>query len=110
MSGPPFNNPWLRHPRLPPFLKSAEGWVPHHCVYGCRFQTLGMGGPPSITLSALSRDTWSVRVSDALDRALSLEVWFLLIRKPLLLLLLLPLLLPLLMATQARFAESHDGS
>jgi hypothetical protein len=61
-----------------------------------------------ITLSALSRDTWSVRVSDALDLALNLGVWFLLIRKPLLLLLLL--LLPLLMATQARFAESGDGS
>jgi hypothetical protein len=61
-------------------------------------------------LSALSRDTWSVRVSDALDLALNLGVWFLLIRKPLLLLLLLLLLLPLLMATQARFAESGDGS
>jgi hypothetical protein len=48
------------------------------------------------------------KVSEALDAALNLEVLFLLIRKLLLLPLLLTLLL--LMATQARFAESHDGS
>ncbi len=51
-------------------------------------------------------------ISDAVEAALNLGVWFLLIRKllllPLLLLLLLPLLL--LMTTQARFAESLDGS
>ncbi len=55
-------------------------------------------------------------ISDAVEAALNLGVWFLLIRKLLLLLLLLPLLLLLLlpllllMTTQARFAESLDGS
>jgi len=58
-------------------------------------------GPPSITLSALSRDTYGIRGQRCPLTALSLAVLFLLIRKPLLLLLVLLSLL--LIATSARF-------
>jgi hypothetical protein len=94
----------------PPLQKSKGGPAPTETQRQSKHVPKASALWPSITLSALSRDTWSVRVSDALDLALNLGVWFLLIRKPLLLLLLLLLLLPLLMATQARFAESGDGS